>query len=116
MRRMSFNLTQQQILDQSKTVTRRVGWWNVKVGERLRAVDRLRSKDAKTLGIIEVVSARCEALHKITDEDVAREGFPGKDRFWFESMFCEAMKLNRMHQNAVNRIEFRYVDEEQGDV
>lgn len=38
MRIMSFALTEQQLMDGTKTVTRRVGWANLKPGDRLTAV------------------------------------------------------------------------------
>lgn len=125
MRRMSFNLTQQQILDGTKTVTRRLGWKNLKVGERLLAVDCIRSKDAKVLGVIEVVSVRRELLYEITDEEVRLEGFDpramlaspkrGRDtsalygRWGFVNMFCDAMGC--APDTEVTRIEFRKVTE-----
>ena len=38
MRMMSFALTERQLMDGSKTVTRRTGWANLRPGERLLAV------------------------------------------------------------------------------
>lgn len=120
MRRISFNLTQPQILDQTKTVTRRLGWLNLKVGERLLGVDRLRSKDAKKLAVVEVVSVRREPLNAITDEDVILEGNPFPRPEWqgqhgsvdfpagrFIERFCSAMKC--YPDTQVTRIEFRYL-------
>jgi hypothetical protein len=135
MRRISFNMTQRQILDRSKTVTRRLGWENVKVGERLLAVDRLRSKEAKTLAVIEVVSVRRERLWEIyatgfadyvvtptlrIDGPVFRpvceqvhettlEGFGNFTGVEFAEMFRRAMGLSH-DDHEVTRIEFRYVD------
>lgn len=130
MRRISFNLTQPQILDRSKTVTRRLGWTNLKVGERLQGVDRLRSKDVKKLAVVEVVSVRRERLLDITEDDVTREGFSLREplaemkqgrteesirgRWGFINMFCDHMKVAPDHE--VTRIEFRYVDEVTLDV
>ena len=86
MRLISFALTEAQLLDGSKTVTRRqVGsprsvWHRIKPGDRLRAVDKAmglkRGQKPRELGIIEVVSIRLERLDAITDDDCAREGFP----------------------------------------
>jgi hypothetical protein len=132
MRRISFALTIDAILDRSKDVTRRLGWKNVKVGERLQAVDKLRTKNAKKLAVIEVVSARREPLFvllKAADgfgydggdqnpyaiEEMAREGFPGMRPLDFVEMFTKGNKGNGLSPHAnnveVTRIEFRYVDD-----
>lgn len=112
MRRISFNLTQEQILDRAKFVTRRLGWTNAKIGEPLRGVDRLRSRAAKTLALIEVVSVGMEPLDAITPEEVEREGFPGMTPAEFVAMFLRAHPGRGLTpQSTVNRIEFRYVDE-----
>lgn len=113
MRRISFNMTQDQIRDRSKSVTRRLGWRNAKVGERLLGVDRLRSKDAKALAIVEVVRVNREPLNSITDEDVAAEGYPGRSPEWFVDKFCKAMKCPATQ--AVTRIEFRYAEKVEHD-
>lgn len=109
MRRMSFKLTVEQITDRTKLVTRRFGWANVRVGERLLAVDRLRSKNAQLLAVIEVVSVREEPLSAITAADVELEGFPGWTSGDFVAMFT---MFNDCGPDApVRRIEFRYVDD-----
>lgn len=125
MRRISFNMTVDAVLSRSKTITRRLGWLNLKPGERLLAVDRLRSKDAKVLGVIEMVSVRREKLYDINADDVRREGFDptaniakpkrGRDldalrgRLGFINAFCDAMGC--APDAEVTRIEFRYIDE-----
>lgn len=121
MRRMSFHITTAQIENRSKTVTRRLGWDFAKVGDRVLAVDRLRSKDARKLAIIEIVSVGWEPLNRITEADVIREGDPFPRPSYqngpidlpvkrFVERFCQAMKCEP--STAVNRIEFRYVDAE----
>lgn len=40
MRNMSFMLTTAQIRDRSKTVTRRLGWWNLRVGDVVMACEK----------------------------------------------------------------------------
>lgn len=106
---MSFKLTTDQILDRSKTVTRRLGWERLKPGALLLAVDRVRSPDWKRLGLIRVVSVRTEPLAAITAEDCAREGFPEMSPAEFVAMFCESMGCTP--ETTVRRIEFEYVAE-----
>jgi hypothetical protein len=129
MRRISFNLTQEQVRNRTKTVTRRLGWRNVKVGEVLRAVDRLRVKNAETLAIIEVVSARRETLFELLKaadgsgydggdknpyaiSEMEREGFPGMAPLAFVALLTEGNGLSPHANNVeVTRIEFRYLDQ-----
>lgn len=99
MRLISFALTPDQLLDGSKTVTRRVGWANLKAGERLLAVRKAmglkKGETPDVLCEIEVVSVRRERLDSITPADVLAEGFPQ----WtnqvgeFVAMFCEHMSV-----------------------
>jgi hypothetical protein len=110
---MSFALTKDQIIDRSKTVTRRAveTWNNLQAGDRLKAVNRVMGfrlgEKQVVLGQIEVTSVTVEALSAITDEEVAREGFPGMDAAWFVGMFCKSMK--KQPGDKVRRIEFRHV-------
>ena len=114
MRAMSFAKTTSQVRDRTKTVTRRLGWQVLKPGDRVRAVEKvmgLRKGEKRVeLAVIEVVSVRRERLDAITDEDVGREGFPGRDAGWFVRFFSEAMAVPPWAE--VTRIEFRYVDRE----
>ncbi len=99
MRLMSFALTTAQLLDGSKTVTRRVGWANLKPGDRLKAVRKAMGlkpgEKVDVLAEIEVVSVRRERLDAITPADVLAEGFPA----WtsqvaeFVEMFCSHMTI-----------------------
>lgn len=111
-RNMSFMLTTQQVLAQTKDVTRRVGWWNLKPGDHLNAVEKgmglKRGQKVVKLCRIEVVSIRHEQLDAITPADVVREGFPEMTPLQFIEMFCET------HQGCtpatiVNRIEYKYL-------
>lgn len=111
MRRMSFALTTDAVLNRTKTVTRRLGWSFAKVGDQYLAVDKLRTKNARTLGVIEVVDLRVEPLWAICHEDgtaCAREGFPDLRPEAFVAMFAASMKCSP--DVGVNRIEFRYMD------
>jgi hypothetical protein len=79
-RLMSFALTTEQFLDGSKTVTRRLGWRNLKPGELLvgvrKAMGLRKGERPEVLGLIRVRSNTSECLNQITAADVEREGFP----------------------------------------
>ena len=106
MRRISFGLTTQAILERRKTVTRRLGWAFIKPGDLLLAVDRLRTKTARKLAVIEVINVRVEPLWDIPADDVEREGFPHLTTMGFVEVFMRAMHCSAAE--PVRRIEFRY--------
>jgi len=111
MMRMSFALTEQQLLDGSKTVTRRMGWRKVQPGDEAVAVRKgmgiPKGERQHVFGRIRVVSARQERLDEITLEDVAAEGFPDMTVTGFVEMFCRHMKCKP--STFVTRIEFEFV-------
>jgi hypothetical protein len=94
---MSFGATARQVRLQQKHVTRRRGARaeSIRVGDGLRAVDRLptlgRGDRAETLAVLRVTDVRSEPLTAITDEEVSLEGFPGKPPAWLRAALC------RMH-------------------
>lgn len=99
--RMSFFMTTAQILDRTKTMTRReVGTWTkLKPGDRLYAIEKgqgLRAGEShRVLALIEVVSVRVEQLADITTDDVAREGFPGKTPAEFIKIYKRGTRPER---------------------
>src|SRR5450432_1755565 len=111
MRNISFSLTTAQFLDGTKDVTRRFGWWFLKPGDRLCAVEKAmglkKGEKMKRLGVIEIVSVRKERLDAITQEDCRREGFAKFDPEAFVR-FLRA-KTKRDGGQMVNRIEFKRV-------
>lgn len=111
-RNMSFALTTDQILRQEKDVTRRFGWWFLKPGDRLWAVEKAMGlkpgEKIKRLALIEVVTARSEPLNKITKDDCRREGFPQFEPSDFVDMLVNYYKCKPYAQ--CNRIEFKYVN------
>ena len=111
---MSFMLTEAQFLDGSKDVTRRVGWRDLKPGERFLAVRKTmglrKGEKQHVLGECVAVSVRREPLGVITADDCRREGFPEFDPAAFVLMFCRHMKCHA-HQ-PVTRIEFRKLGDE----
>ena len=109
-RNISFALTTEQFKNRTKTVTRRKGWKNLKAGDILMGCEKCMGlkpgEKIQRLGLIRVIDARREVLFAITNDDVAREGFPGKDRKWFIDMFIREMKPKALHLTMVTRIEF----------
>jgi hypothetical protein len=122
-RNISFALTTDQIRNRTKTVTRRVGWRFLKPGDRLCACVKCMGlkpgEKIERLGVIEVVSLRREPLALMThlrtygDKEAALEGFPRLIGWEFVDMFCRHMGV-RMY-DEVTRIEFRYVEETEGE-
>lgn len=136
-RLMSVSHTTQQVRDRTKTVTRRLGWWEDKNGRRiLKPGDRLtlcekvmgRRKGEPLVRIcdVEVVDVRRERLWDITNDDVRREGLTATDadfgEWWWPNesgvcwpttdawarWFSAAMKCDP--NTTVTRIEWRYLD------
>lgn len=109
MRNMSFALTTAQLLDGTKTVTRRLGWKGLQPGDRFRAVRKAmglrKGERVEALAECEVVSVRRESLAEIDAEDCAREGFPDLTPLDFVVMFAREMGCRLDAQ--VTRIEFR---------
>ena len=113
-RLMSFMLTTQQFRDQTKTVTRRLGWKHLKAGDIVVGCEQcqgLRKGQTITkLGPIQVVSTRWQMLRAITLDEVIREGFPDMTPAQFVEFFCQTHRCEP--DRPVNRIEFRYLTSE----
>lgn len=113
MRRMSFALTEQQLLDGTKTVTRRLGWRTLKPGAELLAVRKAmglrRGERQHVLGRIRVVSVRREPLFSMPAGDCAAEGFPNMTPSVFVTFFCGANDCKP--ETEVTRIEFAFTKE-----
>lgn len=111
MRNMSFMLTTPQMKAKTKTVTRRSGWAKLKVGEIVMACEKCQGlgKGGKIvrIGPIRILSNEETVLDSITDEDVAKEGFPEWNSNQFILFFCTHNKCNP--DKIVRRIEFEYV-------
>jgi hypothetical protein len=123
MRNMSFALTESQILDGSKDVTRRLGWLRLKPGDLLRPVRKCMGlrpgeKIVVLTDPIEVVDVRREPLRLMTDDadygfaECVREGFGWHpDYKWpssFVAMFC-ATHRGCTPDTVITRIEFKRV-------
>lgn len=113
MRNISFALTTEQFIANKKTVTRRIGWKTLKVGDLLCAVRKGMGLKAgeklDRLGVIRVTGVRRERLAEITPADVAREGFFGHTTEWFIEFFC-GTHLDCDRNTIVTRIEFEKTD------
>lgn len=111
-RNMSFALTTEQINRKEKDVTRRFGWWFLKPGDQLWAVEKAMGlkpgEKIKRLALIEVVSVRGEPLNAITQEDCKREGFPDFTASCFVDMLQDHYECEP--DAWCNRIEFKYIN------
>ena len=99
MRRMSFALTERQLLDGSKTVTRRMGWRRLRPGDELLAVRRCmglaKGQRQHVLGRIRVTDVRQEPLCRVARPgETALEGFPELTGAQFVDFFCKALKCD----------------------
>jgi hypothetical protein len=116
---MAFTHTTAQILDRSKTITRRVGWRFLRPGDLLQAVDRNRGlgsgEHPRLLAVLRIVSVRVEPLSRLKDDpryaedELPREGFPCWTRDEFLDTFCRTHGLASL-SHEVTRIEFEYVN------
>jgi hypothetical protein len=110
-RMLSFAMTTEQVRNRTKTVTRRLGWLDLKPGTILQAVEKAqglkKGEHVKRLCLIRVLSVQREQLCKITRREVAREGFPGMLKHKFVEFFCEGHGCEPA--DFVTRIEFEYV-------
>lgn len=115
MRSISFQLTTEQFKNRTKDVTRRLGWANLRPGDRLegcvKCMGLKKGEKRERLGIVEVVSVVREPLAAIAayPDDCRREGFPAFTPAEFVAMFARAQRCTPA--TLVTRIEFRYVNE-----
>lgn len=108
---ISFFHTQDQVRDQSKTHTRRLGWKNLKPGTILDACVKCqglkKGEKVEKICQIRVVDVWWEQLKSITQEEVIKEGFPSMSRNEFIAFFCKNMKCTP--ETVVTVIEFEYL-------
>lgn len=118
-RNISFSMTTEQIKNRTKTVTRRLGWKNLKAGDVLNACVKCMGlkpgEKIERLCQIRVVSAQQEILLAMMQEpygsqESAKEGFPHMSGHEFVEMFCKHMRPTFGVAHAVTRIEFEYLD------
>lgn len=123
MRHMSFSLTTEAVRNKAKTVTRRLGWANLKAGERVCAIVKgmglKKGEKIERICEIEIISNQthhlsdllclddCAYSDETARQEVDKEGFPNMTPSAFVHMFCQAN--NCASDQIVNRIEFKYV-------
>lgn len=109
-RLMSVALTEDAVRAHHKTVTRRLGWRFLKVGDRLtlcrKVMGRKPGEELVRIAEVEVVDVRRERLAAITKADVTAEGFAGWSVQQFLDFYCQHMHCDR--DTEVTRIEWRY--------
>jgi len=118
-------MTTDQIRAKTKTVTRRLGWLNLKPGEILQAVEKAqglkKGERMKKIGLIRVVDVRREPLLKLLlecpsyggapgygEEEMILEGFPGRDPNDFVDFFLRGHDHNYTEED-ITRIQFEYL-------
>lgn len=120
---MSFALTTEQVLNRTKTVTRRLGWKNLQRGTLVRAVRKgmglKKGEKVEELAIIRIVDVRQEYLIAMLDDvdygvdEVKREGLAEHPAvqgspYAFIDFFCASHRPCEQTW-SVTRIEFEYV-------
>jgi hypothetical protein len=111
MRNMSFSATKEQFRARTKTVTRRMGWTSLRIGETVMAIEKgqglKKGEKIVKLGPIRIVGVRRERLAEVTQEDVIAEGFPDQTPQQFVQFFCEYNGCQP--DQVVTRIKFEYL-------
>jgi hypothetical protein len=117
-RNISFALTTDQFRARTKTVTRRIGWENLKVGDVLMGCERCqglkKGEKIKQLGAIRVTDVRREnldlmlAVRAYGRNECVAEGFPDMTADQFVEMFCKSHRPCEPHWR-VTRIEYEYL-------
>ena len=119
MRNMSFSATAEQIRNGEKTVTRRLGWANLKPGELIQPCLKCQGlkkgeKVTKLRGPIRIVRVHREPLSDIFKDpssELTREGFghiPNYTVYQFCDMFTKMNGCQSQHE--ITRIEFEYLE------
>lgn len=122
---ISFSMTKEQVRARQKTVTRRLGWRDLKPGTILQAVEKAQglNKGEKMvkLGLIRVVDARREPLMRLLNSpsygpddpsygsvEMILEGFPGRDPEDFVKFFLRGHDHDYTEED-ITRIQFEYL-------
>jgi hypothetical protein len=113
-RNMSFAMTTEQVRNQTKTVTRRFGWWFLRTGDVvqpiLKGMGLKKGEKVQKVGPpIRIVSTRREMVGDVTDAECVREGFPEMSRGEFIRLLTDDFR-KATGTSPVNRIEFEYLD------
>jgi hypothetical protein len=117
MKNISFAMTIAQVRDETKSVTRRLGWQQLKPGDLLLPVEKCMGlkKGEKITPIrnpIRVTNVRVEPLQRMLDDlrdgecECILEGFPDLSPAQFVHMFCRAYRCTP--STTITRIQFSY--------
>jgi hypothetical protein len=119
MRNISFSMTTEAYRMGWKTVSRRIGWWNLKPGEELMGCEKCqglkKGEKIKRIHPLRVMRVETEPLSAIIEKpvrdtgipEVTLEGFPSLTPLEFTQMFC---KHNGCFLTTpVTRIEFEHM-------
>jgi len=123
MRNISFALTREQFIAKKKTVTRRMGWTHLKVGELLQGCSKCQGlkpgEELERLHVIRVTDVRRELLERLVLDldygfiETEKEGYPAPHPKHLPSefivFFCGSHK-GCTAQSFVTRIEFEFVE------
>lgn len=101
---ISVALTERQVIERTKTETRRLGWWKDKNSRRLllpgdqlvpcrKVMGRRKGEPLVRLALWDVLGVRREPLEAIDKAAVVAEGFPDWSPEQFVGFFCRAMKV-----------------------
>jgi hypothetical protein len=109
---MSFALTTEQMENKTKTVTRRNGWWFLKAGDVVNAVEKAmglkKGENIKRIGKIRIIDTRKIRVSQIDHEDLIREGLPHMSPAEFVDFFCDSHH-GSSPDTIINRIEFEHL-------
>lgn len=112
MRNMSFKLTERQMRERRKTVTRRLGWRFAVPGMCVQAVRQCqglkRGQKVEPICVIEFTHVCSQPLNWMDQDDCMREGFPEMTPAEFVQMFCRATGCEP--ETEVTRIAFVFED------
>jgi hypothetical protein len=121
---MSVAFTEQAVRERRKTVTRRKGWLFAKPGDRItlcrKVMGRKKGEPLERICDVEIVLVTRELLSDLLRTDisnnegeVAAEGFPDMTPEEFiQRFFVDAQGMSP--DDVVTRIEWRYLDDEDG--
>ncbi|WP_425618074.1 hypothetical protein NA78x_001767 [Anatilimnocola sp. NA78] len=108
-------LTKEQIRNRTKTVTRRLGWKNLKPGELFWAVEKAqglkKGEKVKRITLLRCLRNDSVTLNgkTMTKADCRREGFPEMSPREFVAMFTKNMGCKP--SDSVQRIVFSYAED-----
>ena len=125
MKNMACSLTTRQVKAQTKDVSRRLGWFGAKPGDRICLIEKgqglKKGQKIRRLAVVEIISNDNEHLTEIVSRPIRdteygnvrtecrREGFPDMTEIDFCLMFAEHMPAVFDYDGRVNRLEWRYL-------